>query len=128
MTDVAHADGGPSAYAVAVMERGGTVLASQIARLEEIVRLALAAMRPDDRARLPLERVSAPSTCSCREEGGRRLDRLSAAVVESQRLVSHESRASAILFLDASRRDEWKSYGDYRRSWDEYVDRCRSRH
>ena len=128
MTNVAQADIGLSTYATAVMARGETVLASQIARLEEVVRLALAAMRQDERARLPLERVCAPSSCGCREESARRLDRLSAAVVESQRLVSHESRASAVLFLDASKRDAWNSYGDYRRSWDEYVDRCRTRH
>lgn len=128
MTNVEHAQSGLSNYAVAVMERGGTVLAGQISRLEEIVRLALAAMRPDERARLPLERVSGATSCDCPEESGRLLDRLSAAVVESQRLVSHESRASAILFLDASRRDEWASYGDYRRSWDDYLDRVRSRH
>jgi len=128
MTNVARADSDLSNYALAVMERGEAVLASQIARLEEIVRLALDAMRQDERARQPLERVSGPPWCGCAGEGARRLDRLSAAVVESQRLVSHESRASAILFLDASKRDDWASYGDYRRSWDEYVDRCRSRH
>lgn len=128
MTNATPVDSGLSNYALAVAARGGAVLASEIARLEEIVRLALAAMRPDEPARAPLERVSVQPSCDCRGGSAGRLDRLSAAVVESQRLVSHESRASAVLFLDASKRDDWKSYGDYRRSWDEYVDRCRSRH
>lgn len=126
--NVTNAGGTPTNYALAVLERGEHVLAGQIRRLEEIVRLALAVMRAGDPASVPLERVAMPAACGCSAESVRRLDRLSAAVVESQRLVSHESRASAILFLDASKRDEWNSYGDYRRSWDDYVDRIRSRH
>lgn len=123
-----HEPDRPSRYALAVLERGDAVLTSQIARLEEIIRTARSAMRPGDPARTPLDMVSDLETCDCRQASARRLDRLSSAVVNAQRLVSHESRASAILFLDASKRDKWTCYGDYRRSWSDYVAAVVARH
>lgn len=102
-------------------------MAGEMARLEEIVTLATREMRPDASARAPLDRVADRRVRPGMRGAARRLDELSTAIVRAQCLVDHESRASAILFLDAAGRDRWRSYGEYRRSWDDYAAACASR-
>lgn len=113
-----------SNYARMAMDRGADVLAGQIARLEEMATLAMTRLDPVAAARVPLEMAMKERARPGPDEAARRLDVLSDAIVRAQRLVDHDSRASAVLFLSRSERDRWKSYADYRRSWNDYAAKC----
>lgn len=111
----------PSAYARAIASRGPEIVAGEIARLREVVKQAMTELRPGHPAMVPLQ-VAHTMDQDAGLTDVRRMDVLSDGIVKAQRLVSIESRASAILFLDVVKRDRWPSYGAYQRDLQEYVD------
>lgn len=117
----------PTPYARVVAARGEEVVRGETSRLEEIVTEALGELRPGHPARTPLEVAAAVAAADDDMCAMRRMDVLSDGIVRAQRLVSLESRASAILFLDVDKRERWPSYGAYRRDWDDYAARIASR-
>lgn len=113
----------PSPYATIVASRGQEIASNEMSRLEKIVEDALRILHAAHPARVALlvgRRVAA--SCASVEE---RLDTLSSAIVEAQRMVLPDSAASAVLFLDGCKRRRWSSYQAYLNDLDDRVHRIR---